>query len=200
MLGAGFLGPLFSVWLAWTWSSNWDGRNLQFFFYLGIFHEHSQITGQKGKGEAISLTSLYHFHPFHKDSDISLAITAESSPLHIASQPDSKQKPLVSEHKSLTNKLRTLMSALLLYSKQFQSFRTLTSSGSKWDWRDLRTGKFRWARWRQQSEAVCLVWLISQAFSGIVILDLSPIICIDLVRTFLSFVHVISDNNRRWVY
>ena len=89
-------------------------------------------------------------------SDISLAITAESSPLHIASRPDSKQEPLVSEHKSLTNNLRTLMSALLLYSTQFQSSRTLPSRGSKWDWRDLRAGKFRWAGWCQQSEAVYL--------------------------------------------
>ena len=41
-----------------------------FFFYLG---------------EAISLSPLYHFHPLHRYLDISQVITAESSPLHIAS-------------------------------------------------------------------------------------------------------------------
>ena len=30
-----------------------------------FFHEHSQFTGQQGKGEAISLTPLFHFHPLH---------------------------------------------------------------------------------------------------------------------------------------
>ena len=35
------------------------------------------------KGEAISLTPLYHFRPLHRHLDITRAITAESSPLHI---------------------------------------------------------------------------------------------------------------------
>ena len=61
-----------------------------FFIYLFFsiwvfFHEHSQITGLQGKGEGISLTPHYHFHPLHRHLDISRAITAESSPLHIAS-------------------------------------------------------------------------------------------------------------------
>ena len=56
-----------------------------FFFYLGFFHEHSLFTGQQGKGEGIFLTPLYHFQPLHRHLDISRAITAESSPLHIAS-------------------------------------------------------------------------------------------------------------------
>ena len=51
-----------------------------YFFFLSGF----SITGQQGKGEGIYLTPLYHFHPLHRDSDISRAITAESSPLHIA--------------------------------------------------------------------------------------------------------------------
>ena len=50
-----------------------------------FFHEHPRFTGQQGKGEAISLTLLYHFHPLESHLDISRAITAESSPLHIAS-------------------------------------------------------------------------------------------------------------------
>ena len=56
-----------------------------FFFPIRVFfHEHSQSTGQQGKGEGIYLTPLYHFHPLHRHLDISRAITAESSPLHIA--------------------------------------------------------------------------------------------------------------------
>ena len=56
-----------------------------FFFYLG-FHEHSLFTGRQGKGEGIFLTPLYHFHPLHRHLDISRAITAENSPLHIATR------------------------------------------------------------------------------------------------------------------
>ena len=58
-----------------------------FFFYLFFFffHEHSRFTGQQGKGEDIYLTPLYHFYPLHRHLDISRAVTAESSPLHIAS-------------------------------------------------------------------------------------------------------------------
>ena len=58
---------------------------LLFFFHLGFFHKHSQFIGQLGEGEVISLSSLYHFHPLHRHLDISRSITAESSPLHIAS-------------------------------------------------------------------------------------------------------------------
>ena len=61
---------------------------LKFFFFFSIwvfFHEHSWITGLQGKGEGISLTPHYHFHPLHRHLDISRTITAESSPLHIAS-------------------------------------------------------------------------------------------------------------------
>ena len=50
-----------------------------------FFHEHSRFIGQQGKVEGISLTPLYHFHPPHRHLDISRAIIAESSPLHIAS-------------------------------------------------------------------------------------------------------------------
>ena len=39
----------------------------------------------RGEGEAISLTPHYHFHPLHRDIEISRAVPAESSPLHIAS-------------------------------------------------------------------------------------------------------------------
>ena len=56
-----------------------------FFFSIWVFfQEHSRFTGQQGKGEGIYLTPLYHFHPLHRHLDISRAIAAESSPLHIA--------------------------------------------------------------------------------------------------------------------
>ena len=38
---------------------------MYFFFYLGFFYEHSRITGLQRKGEVISLTPHYHFHPLH---------------------------------------------------------------------------------------------------------------------------------------
>ena len=69
-----------------------------FFSIWVFFHEHSRFTGQQGKGKGIYLTPLYHFHPLHRHLDISRAITAESSLLHIAGS----RTPLVSERKLLT--------------------------------------------------------------------------------------------------
>ena len=56
-------------------------------FSIWVFcHEHSRTTGLQGKGGGgISWTPHYHFHPLHNHLDISRAITADSSPLHIAS-------------------------------------------------------------------------------------------------------------------
>ena len=60
---------------------------LKLFYFSSwvFFHEHSRFTRQQGKREAISLTPLYHFYPLHRNLEISRAIAAESSPLHIAS-------------------------------------------------------------------------------------------------------------------
>ena len=56
---------------------------LRFFFSIWVFfHEHSRITGLQGKGEGISLTPHYYFHPLHRHFDISRAITAELSSAH----------------------------------------------------------------------------------------------------------------------
>ena len=41
-----------------------------FFFFVVFFHEHSPFTGQQGKGEAISLTPLSHFHQLYRHKDI----------------------------------------------------------------------------------------------------------------------------------
>ena len=44
-----------------------------FCFSIGVFfHDHSRFTGLPGKGEGISLTPHYHFHPLHRHLDISL--------------------------------------------------------------------------------------------------------------------------------
>ena len=55
------------------------------FFSIWVsLHEHSRFPGRQEKGEAIFVTPLYQFHPLHRYLNISWAITAESSPLHIA--------------------------------------------------------------------------------------------------------------------
>ena len=57
-----------------------------FFFVIWIFFQkHSRFTGQQGKGDGISLTPLYHFHPLHRHLEISQGITVESSLHHIIS-------------------------------------------------------------------------------------------------------------------
>ena len=78
----------------------------QFFFLSRIsFTNINDFQDSIGKGEAISLIPLQHFYPLHRHSDISRAITAESSPLHIAS---SRTRTGNWERKSLTIKLRVL--------------------------------------------------------------------------------------------
>ena len=52
------------------------------FFYLGFLSQ--TFTGKQGKGDAISLTPLYHFHLLHRHLEFNQAITAESSPQHKA--------------------------------------------------------------------------------------------------------------------
>ena len=66
-------------------SNKWMHVFLGFFSVWVFFHEHSRFIGQQGKGEGIYLTPLYHFHPLDRHLDISQAIAAKSSPLHIAS-------------------------------------------------------------------------------------------------------------------
>ena len=63
-----------------------------------IFFFFARSTGLQGKGEDISLTPHHHFHLLHRHLDISRAITAESSPLHIASSRTQTGNLLVSEH------------------------------------------------------------------------------------------------------
>ena len=54
------------------------------FFYQGFFFRISSFTGQQGKGEAITLTPLYHFHALYRRLNTSQVIAAESLPLRIA--------------------------------------------------------------------------------------------------------------------
>ena len=71
-----------AVWELFDTSVRWTN----FFFSIWVFfHEHSQFMRQQGKGEHIYWTPLYDFRLLHRHLDISRAITAESSPLHIAS-------------------------------------------------------------------------------------------------------------------
>ena len=84
-------------------------HNESFFFSVwDFFHEHSRLTWQQGKQEGIYFTQLFHFHLPHRHLDISCAITAESSPLHIASCQTQSRNHLLSEHKSPATKLRAL--------------------------------------------------------------------------------------------
>ena len=85
---------------------------LIFFSIWVFFHEHSRIAGLQGKGEDISLTPHYHFLPLHIRLDISRAITAESSPVNIASSRTRTGKLWFPKHKSLTTKLRAQMSLI----------------------------------------------------------------------------------------
>ena len=62
----------------------WEHLFFLFYSICVLFHEHSRITGLQGKEEGIPLTPHYHFHPLHIHLDISRAITAEGSPLHIS--------------------------------------------------------------------------------------------------------------------
>ena len=74
------------VWWMWTrWTMIYKMNEMDFLSIWAFFHKHSRITGLKGKGEGISLTPHYHFHPLHRHLGISRAVAAESSPLHIAS-------------------------------------------------------------------------------------------------------------------
>ena len=59
-----------------------------FFFYLGFLSRTFPIhrtAGGGGRGGTFSVTPFYYFHRLHRCLDISWAITAESSPLHTAS-------------------------------------------------------------------------------------------------------------------
>ena len=56
-------------------------QNLSF-FYLGLFTNIYYSQDSRGRGR---VSPFYHFQPLHRYLDISRVITAESSPLHIAS-------------------------------------------------------------------------------------------------------------------
>ena len=71
-------------------TSKCSTSNISFFFLFAFFFLFSftnihESQGLQGKREGVSLTSHYHFYPLHRHLDISRVITAESSPLHIAS-------------------------------------------------------------------------------------------------------------------
>ena len=57
----------------------------KFFSIWVFFHDDSRFRGQQGKGKAMSLTPLYHFHPLHRHLDISREVTTKISLQHIGS-------------------------------------------------------------------------------------------------------------------
>ena len=83
----------------------WEQKH--FFSIWFFFHEHSRFTVQQGK-RGIYLTSPYHFHPLHRCLDISRELTAESSPLRIASSRTRTGDLWFPNGRSLTAKLRAL--------------------------------------------------------------------------------------------
>ena len=67
-------------------------------------------TSGEGGGGGISLTPLCYFHLLYRHLDVSRAITAETSPLHIASSQlqVANSQLQVANSKLLTSKLRVL--------------------------------------------------------------------------------------------
>ena len=50
-------------------------RNIYIFFIWVFFHEHLRIARLQGKGEGISLTPNYHFHPLYRHLNIASSWT-----------------------------------------------------------------------------------------------------------------------------
>ena len=94
-------------------------RYVLFFSIWVFFHKHSQFTGEHGKGEAISLTSLYQFQPLDRHTlNRQLQKRAHLCTSAHSLLPDPHQETLFSKRKSLTTKLRafTVYSLLMCHS------------------------------------------------------------------------------------
>ena len=91
-----------------------------FFSISCFFYEHSRFIGQQGKGEAISLTPLFHFHPPHIHLEISRVISAESSLLHITSNQTQTGNIWFPSAKLLTTKLSALNGRLIMNPENFR--------------------------------------------------------------------------------
>ena len=86
---------------------------MNYFVFLFFFHEHSRITGLEGKGEGIKDNASLPLPPAsqtlrHQPGDYCRELTSAHS-----QQPDSIRESLVSERKSLTTKLRALLTTKL---------------------------------------------------------------------------------------
>ena len=79
-----FLNYFLSVY-SFCWSSLICIYVYIYVFYLGFLLQPSTNHRTAGEGGGHSLTPHYHFHPLPRHLDISRAITAGSSPLHIGS-------------------------------------------------------------------------------------------------------------------
>ena len=76
----------FRFWWLWYHKLN-NLQNMQISFFLSAcsFRKIDDSQDSRERGRLSLLTHLYHFHLLHRHLDISRTITAESSPLHIAS-------------------------------------------------------------------------------------------------------------------
>ena len=97
----------------------------------GLSHDSwlvSWLTGLQGKGRgATSLTPPYHFHPLHRHSDITRAITAKSSPLCVTSSRARTGNLWFPNYKSVTTKLRALKYFNISYTETNDKIREITS-------------------------------------------------------------------------
>ena len=55
-----------------------------------FFHKHSRITGLQGKGEGISLTPRYQYHPLNRHLDISRPLLQRA---HLFTRPAAGLEP-----------------------------------------------------------------------------------------------------------
>ena len=91
------------------------------FFYLGFLSWTFTNHRTAGEREGISLYPNSHFHPFHRHLDISRVITAESSPLHIASSQTRTGRTFgfqaqVASHQATNKNMNTYLSNIKISS------------------------------------------------------------------------------------
>ena len=94
---------------------------MRLIFSIWVFlQEHSRVTGQLEKEDAIFSIPPYIFLPTHRQLDISRAITAENSPLHIASSQTPAGNlwfPRASRNQIITLMIITTITAIIKKTK-----------------------------------------------------------------------------------
>ena len=100
-----------------------------FYLYLSFFLEHSRITDSRRDYRLYSLTSHCKFHPLHRHFNISQAVTAESSPLHI-----SKYHPLCEFREISTVEYISLQTVFFILFKCFDVWIAIDSTTDIFLW------------------------------------------------------------------